>query len=56
MDDLSVLTVEATSIQFFREKPGTNRVYKDALGQGVLKTTPTTPPLRSITAPRPTPA
>ena len=36
MDDLSVLTVEATSIQFFREKPGLDRVYRDALGQGVL--------------------
>ena len=38
MDDLSVLTVEGTSIQFFREKPGTilNRVYMDAEGQGVL--------------------
>ena len=37
-DDLSILTVEGTSIQFFREKPGTilNRVYMDALGQGVL--------------------
>ena len=38
MDDLNVLTVEGTSIQFFQEKPGTspNRVYMDALGQGVL--------------------
>ena len=38
MDDLSILTVEGTCIQFFREKPGTilNRVYMDALGQGVL--------------------
>lgn len=38
MDDLSVLTVEGTSVQFFREKPGTilNRVYMQALGQGVL--------------------
>ena len=36
MDDLSVLTVEGTSIQFFREKPGLNSEYLDALGQGVL--------------------
>ncbi len=38
MDDLEVLTVEGTSIQFYREKPGTtlNRVYMDALGKAVL--------------------
>ena len=36
MDDLSVLTVEATFIKFFREKLGLNGVYMDALGQGVL--------------------
>ena len=36
MDDLDVLTVEGTPIQFFREKPGLNGVYRDARGQGVL--------------------
>ena len=38
MDDLDVLTVEGTSMQFLREKPstGSNRVYMNALGQGVL--------------------
>lgn len=38
MEDLEVLTVEGSSVRFYREKPITipDRVYRQALGQGVL--------------------
>ena len=38
MDDLTVLTVEGTPVQFIREKPEmpANRIYMDADGKGVL--------------------
>ena len=38
MEDLEVLTVEGSSVRFYREKPITNpdRGYRQALGGGVL--------------------